>query len=770
MDLYSDVGHQSPGDPIALPTHSGVSLSFSGTAYSLLGYRTKYLYDELNRLTQEAFEDHDAGKDTKEYYYDDGGRLTRLTDQELNDHDMLYDDVNRLTKKDIDTSTSGMGGTTLQVFYYDPLGRMTRATDDNGSNDTSTADWAYDDAGRVTLETQQVGSKTARDITSYFDPAGRRTRLAYPQSRNIDYLYDDANNLTEIKEGSTVYAAYEYDGINLATKKGLNITGDPPAAMISLNVSYDGAYRNTRYDWVDATPTTVVGFSYGYDAAGNKNYQEHLHDTDMSQYYIYDSVYRLTAFDEGTLNVGKTGITSPTFYQDWLLDGVGNWTKFYDNSATAETWDHSPTNEITKIDSDDLQWDENGNLTRDNGSRSTTDYQYKYDALNRLIEVYDQDSSITVGRYFYDALNRRVFREADEDGDGVSDECLINFYDGWRVVEERPYDADSGLTRGYVYGNYIDEPIFVGYDSDGNGVTDENHYYTHNNLYSVEAMLDDAGDIIERYEYTPYGEVTVYVDDGGDGDWTDGDETTGSLSGNYYTFTGRRSDPESELMYFRNRYYSPELGRFVTRDPAESPEAQSLYLYARSAPTRWLDPLGLWTLTSPPTPAEALKCLKKLTIDKIVASLVKKLTRKTICDQVTTDCVPNRTKQGKFSKSNTVTAESDFEILKGFYECLLGILVPDIPGIAEEVIEEEVPTPDFDIPTLPEVPSVSGITSFAGHVEVEWWCAGKDKVKYQIWGYVEGGGAKSGAEFLDEGTCPRKTGNRCECVCDIYGD
>jgi RHS repeat-associated protein len=48
--------------------------------------------------------------------------------------------------------------------------------------------------------------------------------------------------------------------------------------------------------------------------------------------------------------------------------------------------------------------------------------------------------------------------------------------------------------------------------------------------------------------------------------WTDGDETTGSLTSNYYTFTGRRSDPESELMYFRNRYYAPELGRFVGRD------------------------------------------------------------------------------------------------------------------------------------------------------------------------------------------------------------
>ncbi len=71
--------------------------------------------------------------------------------------------------------------------------------------------------------------------------------------------------------------------------------------------------------------------------------------------------------------------------------------------------------------------------------------------------------------------------------------------------------------------------------------------------------------------------------------WTDGDETSGSLSGNYYTFTGRRSDPESELMYFRNRYYSPELGRFLSRDPVQR---MNLYSYVGNNPTGWGDPRG----------------------------------------------------------------------------------------------------------------------------------------------------------------------------------
>lgn len=42
-----------------------------------------------------------------------------------------------------------------------------------------------------------------------------------------------------------------------------------------------------------------------------------------------------------------------------------------------------------------------------------------------------------------------------------------------------------------------------------------------------------------------------------------------------------------------NRYYSPELGRFVSRDPIGSSAGIELYLFVRSNPTRYVDPLGL---------------------------------------------------------------------------------------------------------------------------------------------------------------------------------
>ena len=85
------------------------------------------------------------------------------------------------------------------------------------------------------------------------------------------------------------------------------------------------------------------------------------------------------------------------------------------------------------------------------------------------------------------------------------------------------------------------------------------YFYSTNDLYSVYALTDSNGTVVERYTYDPYGSVTVM-----DGNGT---PRVGSVSayGNPWTFTGRRLDGETGLMYFRNRMYSVDLGRFCGR-------------------------------------------------------------------------------------------------------------------------------------------------------------------------------------------------------------
>ena len=57
-------------------------------------------------------------------------------------------------------------------------------------------------------------------------------------------------------------------------------------------------------------------------------------------------------------------------------------------------------------------------------------------------------------------------------------------------------------------------------------------------------------------------------------------------------FQGQYHDPESGLHYNRYRYYDPEVGRFVSKDPIGYAGGLNVHQYAPN-PVEWVDPLGL---------------------------------------------------------------------------------------------------------------------------------------------------------------------------------
>ncbi len=68
---------------------------------------------------------------------------------------------------------------------------------------------------------------------------------------------------------------------------------------------------------------------------------------------------------------------------------------------------------------------------------------------------------------------------------------------------------------------------------------------------------------------------------------------SGEASDNVSQFTGRENDGTG-LYYYRARYYSPRLQRFVSEDPIGFAAGDTnLYAYVGNAPTLWVDPLGL---------------------------------------------------------------------------------------------------------------------------------------------------------------------------------
>ncbi|WP_162006841.1 RHS repeat-associated core domain-containing protein [Roseimaritima sediminicola] len=113
--------------------------------------------------------------------------------------------------------------------------------------------------------------------------------------------------------------------------------------------------------------------------------------------------------------------------------------------------------------------------------------------------------------------------------------------------------------------------------------------YQSNQQYSVTALTDTTGAIMERYAYDAYGKLTV----------TDGSGTTlaGSAYGNRYTYTGREWDGELGLYHYRARMYSPDTGRFVSRDPIGY--ISGMILYGNYFGLFRVDPTGLQVAAVP---------------------------------------------------------------------------------------------------------------------------------------------------------------------------
>ena len=125
-------------------------------------------------------------------------------------------------------------------------------------------------------------------------------------------------------------------------------------------------------------------------------------------------------------------------------------------------------------------------------------------------------------------------------------------------------------THRYVYGSYVDEVIFREGDyTDSDSDNDRLLFYHRNQQYSIVALTDEEGEVVERYAYTAYGETTILDENG-----NEIDETKYS---NPYTYTGRRADEELGLLYFRARYYDPQTGEFISRDPLGYVDGMSQY-------------------------------------------------------------------------------------------------------------------------------------------------------------------------------------------------
>jgi hypothetical protein len=289
----------------------------------------------------------------------------------------------------------------------------------------------------------------------------------------------------------------------------------------------------------------------------------------------------------------------------------------YDDNADGDILD---AGDYIQIDDDfssttlSLTYDNNGNLTDDGVLK------YVYDAWNRLVKAKRRvDAETVVAAYGYYADVRRSRKVVQLRGvetvanDGGN--TTIDFYydDQWRPVEER--NGSNQAVRQYLFGTqYTDEPILVdvnsvpGTDNDCNpDVTttpetnasdpaDQRYFYHQDRNWNVVALTAHDpnaqnaanGRVVERYGYTPYGEVAVLRGDGGSGEL--GGVRLMSSVGSVFAHQGLPLDREKGSYQNRFRELASTRSRFMTRDPVTQRSFMTLSAYRRAIRAAFMTP------------------------------------------------------------------------------------------------------------------------------------------------------------------------------------
>jgi RHS repeat-associated protein len=266
-------------------------------------------------------------------------------------------------------------------------------------------------------------------------------------------------------------------------------------------------------------------------------------------------------------------------------------------SAAAE-YTTNNLNQYTAVGGTNRSHDSNGNVVND-GVR-----KFEYNYKNLIVKVRWANDSSLVATYKYDAEGRRVgkavvsgpferylrsrAREAEGSHRKGNNPGKGARYDMSQVVSV--YDSGDVWKQSFVWGEEIDQievleqADLLDYDGDQNTTELTRSFYHRNALGSVMEISDANQAIVASYRYNPYGAMTI----------TRGGQTqTSDPLGQHWGYTGRFYDEESELWYYRARYYDPWRGRFVERDPAGYSEGPSLYSYVACKPSNFTDPTGL---------------------------------------------------------------------------------------------------------------------------------------------------------------------------------
>ena len=237
---------------------------------------------------------------------------------------------------------------------------------------------------------------------------------------------------------------------------------------------------------------------------------------------------------------------------------------------------------------------------------------YTYDAWNRLATMahgYRDATGVHSGGVLstcgYDGRGRRISKAITGTG---SLDCTYQYYYDQDSLTETRNGSDIAIKQQVWGRQYVDELVQVAVNSDqsGDNSCDAMYWVCQDANYNVLGLVDNQGVLAERYEYTPYGQRTVFFSPGVNdvacyaSTLTSRKIVVGGVAQPYglceFGHQGLQHDEESGLIYNRARMLQPVLERFMQRDPLGYVDGMSLCQYQQSRPVLNLDASGQFVI------------------------------------------------------------------------------------------------------------------------------------------------------------------------------
>jgi RHS repeat-associated protein len=456
-----------------------------------------------------------------------------------------YDARNRVSAL---TFPDGRGN---QIWTYEKDGLPASVTAYNDVNNTTPVVTAYTYNKRRMLKGESLSQPGwyTWGIGYEYDPIGNLRWQSYPTGLSLDYAPNALGQSTGVRDQSNKFyasgASYYPNGAlkQFTYGNGIVHTMTQNARQLPQRVTSSGG---------------VQDFTYAYDYNGNvTRIIDEVRGGNYGRWMSYDGLDRL--IDAGSCNFGGDCWHRFTYdaldnVKSWKLGGVKDYADYvYDAQNRLTSIRNTAGATVMGID-----YDDQGNLKKKNGQI------YEFDYGNRLRGVAGKEY------YRYDGLGRRIMNWRYP----VGTASFSQYSRSGQLTYQEDYHGSPTTASEHIY--LAGSLIATRENVRGVGATIK---YQHTDaLGSPVAVTNQAGTVIERNDYEPYGAVI------------------GQPNKNGIGYTGHMMDGATGLTYMQQRYYDQSLGRFLSVDPVTANAANggnfNRYKYAANNPYRFTDPDG----------------------------------------------------------------------------------------------------------------------------------------------------------------------------------